>query len=109
MTPRLTSSEHERLRRELRSQIAASRHRLERDVRQMRTAGRELTSWQTYVRNYPGPTLLAAFGVGLALAAGFSRRSLRRIVGRRAMSAAMGMVGARVWQDLLATFLRPGP
>lgn len=109
MTSRLTTSEHDRLRRELRSKIAASRLRLERDVRQVHSSGRELTNWQTYVRRYPIPILVAAFGVGIALAAGVSRRSLRRVVGRRMMSAALGIFGARLWREVLATFNPPGP
>lgn len=109
MTTRLTSAEHERLRRELRSQIAASRLRLERDVRQLRTSGRELTSWQTYARRYPVPILLAGFGVGIALAAGVSRRSLRRAFGRRVLSAALGIFGARLWREVLTIFNSPGP
>ncbi|MGE0537567.1 MAG: hypothetical protein AB7O68_21540 [Pirellulales bacterium] len=105
----LTSTEHDRLRRELRSQIAASRLRLERDVQQLRSTSRELTSWQTYVRRYPVPILLASFGVGIALAAGVSRRSVRRVVGRRLMSAALGVVGARLWREVLAIFVPAAP
>lgn len=64
-----------------------------------------MLSWRTVVRGLPGNTMLAAFGAGLALAAGLSARSLGRWLGLRMVRHAMGegrRAVAREWHRIWA-------
>ena len=95
-----------RRKRELRLKIGRLRRRIDGHARAAQREGGRLLSWRTVVRRLPGNALLAAFGLGLAMAAGFSARSMARWLGlkmvRRAFSEGLRVVGAelqRVWAD----------
>ena len=62
--------------RRLRLRIGRLRRRIDGRLHSMQREGRRLVSWKTYVRNYPGSTVMAALGAGLALSAGVQRVKL---------------------------------
>ncbi len=95
--------------RELHLRIARLRRQIDRRARAARREGGRLLSWRTVVRRMPGNAMLAAFGIGLALAAGLSARSTARWLGlrmvRRSFREAQRWIGAelrRVWADSAA-------
>ncbi|MBX3413158.1 MAG: hypothetical protein KF708_10760 [Pirellulales bacterium] len=63
-------------RRELRARIARHRLRIERDAQAVRREAAELRSWRTYVRRYPGASLLGAMTAGFFFSAGVPRPAL---------------------------------
>jgi hypothetical protein len=72
-----------RQKRQLRLKLARARRRIDRRVRTAERRTRELASWRTYARRYPGNVLLGAFGVGLAFSAGLGGRRFTRWMGLR--------------------------
>lgn len=66
----------ETAKRELRAQIARTRLRIERDSRAVRREAAELRSWRTYVRRYPGVSLIAALAAGFFFSAGVPSRGV---------------------------------
>lgn len=66
----------ESAKRELRVRIARGRLRIERDARAVRREAAELRSWRTYVRRYPGASLIAALAAGFFFSAGVPSRGL---------------------------------
>ncbi len=101
--------------RELRLKIGRLRRQIDRRARAARGESARLISWRTVVRHVPGSAMLAAFGVGLALAAGLSARSLGRWLGLRMVRHALGegrrAMGAelrRLWADSAPRAEAPG-
>jgi len=68
----------EAVKRELRARIARGRLRVERDARSVRREAAELRSWRTYVRRYPGASLIVALAAGFFLSAGVPSRGISR-------------------------------
>jgi hypothetical protein len=91
----------QRAKRELRLRIARARRRIDRRIRGLEREGRRLTSWRTYVRQYPAHALVAAGGLGLAVSAGLSR-GWPRLLGVQLTRRALNRAIARVWQELEA-------
>jgi hypothetical protein len=93
--------EAERLRqtRAIRTRIARLRRNLDSDTQAARREGRNLASWKTLARRFPGSALLVAFGTGLALSAGFSGRWFAAWFGRRLASRATRRIQARVFDE----------
>jgi hypothetical protein len=87
-------------RHELRLRIARARRRMDRHLVAASASGRQLLSWQTYVRRYPGYAVLAALGAGLTLSAGLKRGGWGRRLGARLVTQAGGRIGELVWQEL---------
>jgi hypothetical protein len=94
---RLPSDQQQR--RELRLRIARLRRRIDRDIRQVDKGGRELLRWQTYVRRYPGYSMLVAIGAGLLVSAGLRGGRLPRWFGMNIARRAGGRIGDLVWQE----------
>lgn len=92
--------EQERAKRELRLRIGRLRRRIDGRLHASRREAGRLTSWRTYVARFPGGALAAAFGVGLALAAGMSGPRLLRLVGLRLVQQGTREVGSRLWAEL---------
>ena len=67
---------HEDAKRELRAQIARGRLRIERDAGSVRREAAKLRSWRTYVRRYPGASLIAALAAGFFFSAGVPNRGV---------------------------------
>ena len=93
--------EAERLRqtRAIRTRIARLRRNLDQDTQAARKEGRNLRSWKTIARRFPGSALLAAFGTGLALSAGFSGRWFAAWFGRRLASRASRRIQNRFFDE----------
>ena len=66
-TSRSTGQTAEDQRRELHTQIARVRRRLNRRVERIADGGLLLGSWRGYVREYPGRSVVAAAGIGMLL------------------------------------------
>lgn len=66
----------EAAKRELRARIARGRLRVERDAGSVRREAAELRSWRTYVRRYPGASLIAALAAGFVFSAGVPSRGV---------------------------------
>ncbi len=98
----LSSADAELLRhkRRLRLRLGRTRRRIDRRARAARLRGRELLSWQTYVRRYPGNMLMGIFGLGLALAAGLGSRGLGRWLGLRLFRRALREGERRLGKEL---------
>ncbi len=94
------SPELERRKRELRLKIGRLRRQIDRRALDARRESERLLSWRTVVRRLPGNTMLAAFGAGLALAAGLSARSLGRWLGLRMVRHALGEGRRAAWSEL---------
>ncbi len=86
--------------RRLRLRISRLRRRIDGRIRSTGREARRLASWRTYVASYPGSSVLAAFGVGLALSAGLSVRSLSRWFGLRLVRHAAEGARRHFWQEL---------
>lgn len=95
----------------LQAEIARHRRLVDRDLRGLGDATRRLASWRTYVERFPGPVLLASFGVGLIAGAGWRARSWRRQLGRWLITAGWNSAKSIAWTDLLAVWsaLRSAP
>ncbi len=96
----------QRRKRQLRLRIGRLRRRIDWRACVAHREGQRLFSWRTAVRRLPGNAMAAAFGVGLALAAGLSARSLARWLGlrlvRHALRSGRQAVAAelrRIWVD----------
>lgn len=92
---------HETEKRRLRTAIARSRRRIDRRLRNSNKAAARLTSWQTYVRRWPGAALATGLGLGWVLAAGLRPRFLVGLFGARLMREM-----SRRTTDLLARELK---
>lgn len=68
--------------RELHIRIGRSRRRIDRRLRTVGDDARRLTDWRTYVTRYPGWSLAAALGAGLAASSAFRPAVLTRWLGR---------------------------
>jgi hypothetical protein len=96
--------EQDRAKRELRLRIGRLRRRIDGRLHASRREASRLTSWRTYVARFPGGALAAAFGVGLALAAGMSGPRLLRLLGLRMVRQGAREVGSRLWAELASTW-----
>ena len=90
--------ESERARRQLRLRIGRLRRRIDGRAHALKKEGRRLTSWRTYVTQYPAYAILAALGVGLTASAGLTSGAWTRWLGlhlfrRAANSTADALVG----------------
>ena len=103
-----TDRDDQRTKRELRLEIARLRRRLDRRARRVQTETRRLTSWKTYVRHFPIPSLGLAFGVGLIVASGWRFR-MGRIVGTQVMRRAAKKLTNCFWSELEAFWIRTTP
>ncbi len=100
MPTRIVDAEQQQQIRRLRLRIGRLRLRIDGRVRGCQRETRRLASWRTYVKGYPGSSITAAFGVGLALAAGLSARSMLRWFGVRLVRRAADTAGRQFWQEL---------
>jgi hypothetical protein len=91
------------VKRDLRLRIARQRRRIDHRVRAVDARGRELLSWRTYVRRYPGYSSMAAFGAGLALSAGLGNR-LPRWLGQRLVRRGIGQIAAQIGREVRRLF-----
>jgi len=98
----------QRAKRDLRLRIARGRRRIDRRIRGLEREGRRLTSWRTYVRQYPAQALVAAAGLGLAASAGLSR-GWPRWLGARLARRALDRAIAGAWQELEAIWAESKP
>lgn len=104
-----TTSDILRHKRMLRAEIARSRRRIDVAVRGVRREAGRLSSWQTYVRRFPGGAIGVAFGVGLLLSAGLRPTRVVRWLGagivrratRRSASQLMAEL-ASIWGEAAA-------
>ncbi|MBN2473369.1 MAG: hypothetical protein JXB62_02080 [Pirellulales bacterium] len=100
MGSRIVDVKQEETKRDLRLRIARLRRQINGRIRVAQNETRRLFSWRTYVRRFPGSSVTAALGVGLALAAGLSTRRLSRWVGMRMVRRAADHVTDRIWREL---------
>jgi hypothetical protein len=94
-----TNSIEAKAKRELRRRITRQRRRVDRRVRSLVQNTQRLVSWQTYARRYPGWTVLAALGAGVAASGGLPsgwRRWLGLHFLRRAGDRTVGLI----WREL---------
>ncbi|MDZ7620784.1 MAG: hypothetical protein U1E05_27595 [Patescibacteria group bacterium] len=95
-----TPADPQHRKRELRLKIGRLRRRIDGRVRAARQRSERLFTWQTVVRGLPGSSLMAAFGVGLALAAGLSARSMARWFGLRLLRQSLRNGRHALWSEL---------
>jgi hypothetical protein len=100
MPHRLVDAQEEQTKRELRLQIGRMRRQIGARLRGAGKQTRRIQSWRTYVEDYPGSTLLAALGVGLALSAGLRAGSLTRWVGLRLIRGGLHTAAGAFWREL---------
>lgn len=95
--------------RQLRLRIGRLRRRIDGRLRQSGRRGRELLSWRTYVRRWPGNAVAVALGAGLALSAGLSARRLTHWVGLRLLNRAASQGGQLLWQEIAQIWADSAP
>ncbi len=100
MPTRIVDARQQQEIRRLRLRIGRLRRRIDGGVRSTGREARRLASWRTYVTGRPGSSLLGAFGVGLALSAGLSARSLLRWFGLRLARRAAEGTSRQFWREL---------
>lgn len=93
-------------RRELQMQIERSRRKLERNVGRLVDRALLFGSWQSYVQEHPGRSVLAAAGIGMALSGMVSRIGIpKELIGKLA-DLAMGAGWQKVMSEFHAAFDR---
>lgn len=97
---RQPSADLQHRKRALRLEIGRLRRRIDRHARAAQREGERLLSWRTVVRRLPGNAMLAAFGLGLALAAGLSARSTARWLGLKMVRHALKEGRRLGWAEL---------
>jgi hypothetical protein len=97
---RITDREVLLRKRQLRAEIARSRHATRATLAALSGERRRLTSWRTYVRRFPVATLGTAFGVGMWLAAARPGGKLRRNLASTAFRWGFSAVQSGVLNDL---------
>jgi len=90
----------------LRRRIGRLRRRIDGRLHATERQARRLTSWRTYLRGYPLHATVAAFGVGLALAAGLSAKTLARKIGVTLVRRATNDAWRQLRRELIAMFER---
>jgi hypothetical protein len=93
-------AEQERTRRGLRLRIGRLRRRIDGRIHATRRKTRQLASWRTYAKRYPGSAVTVALGVGLALSAGLSARRLSGWLGMRLIRRVIDRAGQQIWREL---------
>jgi hypothetical protein len=86
--------------REIRLKIGRMRRRIDARIRATQTEGRKLVSWRTYVTRYPGPVVLAAFGLGLTGATIGGRSGVFNRLGKSLLRGSADRVTNLAWQEL---------
>jgi hypothetical protein len=86
--------------RELRLKIGRMRRRIDARLRAAEVEGRKLASWRTYVMRYPGPAVLAAFGLGLSGATVFTPRGILKHLGTGILHGSADRAMNLAWQEL---------
>ena len=109
MSSRIVNAELQRTQRELRARIGRLRRRIDGRVHAAGGEVRRLASWRTYVRRWPGNAVLAAFGSGLALAAGLSARRWSRWLGLRLLRGGVDRALRRVGEELQRVWANSSP
>ncbi|MBN1911411.1 MAG: hypothetical protein JW818_16835 [Pirellulales bacterium] len=109
MPNRVVDPEQERAKRAIRQRIGRLRRRLDHRAFRLRDEGRRLASWRTYVTRYTTGATAAAFGLGLALAAGLSGRRLLRWTALRLMRQGFREVGHGVWGEVVRMWRDSAP
>jgi hypothetical protein len=100
MSPRIVDARQEQAKQQLRLEIARLRRRIDGHVRATGREAKRLTSWRTYLKTFPGMSMLAGFGAGLALSAGLGAARLARWLGLRLIGRAANTAGRAVWQEI---------
>lgn len=93
-------AESRRRKRELRTQIARQRRRIDRRRHGLAEEASRLRSWRTYVRHFPAAGLAVGFGLGLSLSAGLRSRGWSRWLGRRLVRRGMVLFSQRFSSEL---------
>lgn len=100
MSRRRVDAEAQREKRRLRLRIGRLRRRIDGRLRSTEGRLRQTVSWRNFVRRCPGPAVVGAFGVGLALSAGLGSRRLARWLGLGLARQAMKGAGRQLWREL---------
>jgi len=109
MALQIVDAQQQQAQRDLRRRIARLRRRIDGRMRRVERQGRRAVSWRTYVRAYPGSAATAAFGLGLALSAGLSARSILRRLGMRLLGRATDRVGRECWREVERIWAESAP
>lgn len=80
--------------------IGRSRRKIDQRLRAAKDQARQLASWRTYVTRYPGLSLAAAVGAGLAVSAGFRTRRVAPRLGRMLLRQATAAFKSQLWKEL---------
>jgi len=88
--------------RELRLKIGRMRRRIDARLRATGAEGRKLASWRTYVARYPGPAVLAAFGLGVSGATVFAPRRILRSVGAALLRGSTERMANIIWRKMMS-------
>jgi len=88
--------------RQLRADIARTRHDTTVALLALKDERRRLTSWKTYVRRYPWAALGVSFGVGLWIAAARPGRRVPRALAASLIQWSMGAARSGLLRELNA-------
>ena len=100
MSTRAVDVEQEERKRAIRLRIGRLRRRIDGRLRAAERHGRRLLSWQTYVKQWPGSTVVAALGVGLAASTGLDHGRIGRWLGLRLVRGALNRARRQAWREL---------
>ena len=104
---RRVDPERQRLKRELRSEMARRRASLERSARAVLQETHSLVSWRTYARRYPTAAALGAASLGFTLAQVLRRSKGSALRGRSWLGRLLGFAARRAVRCCLDDLLRP--
>jgi len=96
----IVDARQEQAKQQLRQQIARLRRRIDGRLRATGREAKRLTDWRTYLKTFPGMSMLAGFGAGLALSAGLGAARLARWLGLRLIGRAAHTAGRALWQEI---------
>jgi hypothetical protein len=93
-------------RRELRTEIARHRRRINAGIVRVEREGRKVVSWRTHVGRHPVAALGGAFGIGLAISAGLPRSGWWRWIVAWALRNVVADFPKVLLQDAVAALIR---
>ena len=102
-------SDSQRAKRDLRSRIARSRRRIDRQVRRVGGEARQLTSWRTYVSQFPAAAIGSAFAAGFLLTSGRVRSLGAKLVVARVVELVRSSLKSQLWDGLISFWNESAP
>lgn len=109
MSNRLSADEIVRRKRELHIRIGRTRRRIDRRLRGAGDDARRLANWRTYATRYPGWSLAAALGAGLAASAALRPMAITRWMARAMLMKSFGGIARGLTAELTRIWTQSNP